>query len=364
MKKIVSIFMAIALSGMLLMGCGDTDTSTPTDQNIENTNEDVVIADDIVEDEGKEVDLEEESDLVEEIELDTTPITIGSLKGPTAMGMVKMMADHEVLEESYYDFVISSAIDEITPKLISGQLDLASVPANMAAVLYNNTEGEIQVVAVNTLGVLYIVENGESVTSIQDLEGKTIYASGKGGTPEYALNYILEQNGLLDTVTIEWKSEHAECVAAIATTEGAIAMLPEPFVTTARMANEDIQVVLDLTQEWNDLGVDSELLTGVLVGRREFLEANETAMSQFLAFYESSTLYANEHVEEAAALIGQYEIVTEAVALQALPKCNITFIASNEMKAVFSGYLEVLFDQNPASVGGTLPRDDFYYNAN
>ena len=174
---------------------------------------------------------------------------VAALKGPTAMGMVKMMSD----APDAYGFTISAAIDEITPKLVKGEVDIAAVPANMASVLYNNTEGAVKVLAINTLGVLYIVENGDSgVSSIADLKGRTLYASGKGASPEYALNYLLAQNGLdpETDVTVEYKSEHAECLASLLANEGSLALLPQPFVTTAQMKQPTVQVALDLNDEW------------------------------------------------------------------------------------------------------------------
>ena len=250
---------------------------------------------------------------------------------------------------------------------MQGELDIAAVPANLASVLYNNTEGQVQVLAINTLGVLYIVENGDTVHSVEDLKGKTIFASGKGSTPEYALNYMLTQNGIdpETDVTIEWKSEHSECVASLAATENAIAMLPQPFVTTAQTQNENLRVALDMTEEWEKLasesGSDATLITGVVVARKDFVEQNPQLVSAFLSLYEKSVTYANEEVEGAAKLIGEYDIVPEAVAQKALPECNITFIAGDEMQAKLSAYLQTLMDQNPKAVGGQLPADDFYY---
>ncbi len=215
--------------------------------------------------------------------------------------------------------------------------------------------------------MLYIVENGDTVHSVEDLKGKTIFASGKGSTPEYALNYMLTQNGIdpETDVTIEWKSEHSECVASLAATENAIAMLPQPFVTTAQTQNENLRVALDMTEEWEKLasesGSDATLITGVVVARKDFVEQNPQLVSVFLSLYEKSVTYANEEVEGAAKLIGEYDIVPEAVAQKALPECNITFIAGDEMQAKLSAYLQTLMDQNPKAVGGQLPADDFYY---
>ena len=224
----------------------------------------------------------------------------------------------------------------------------------------------MSLLAVNTLGVIYIVETGESVQSVADLKGKTIYASGKGATPEYALNYVLKQNGIdpEKDVTIEYKSEHAECAAALAEAENGIAMLPQPFVTTAQVKNDKIRIALDMTEEWEKVqtGEDkSALITGVVVVRNEFLQAHPEAVAAFMDEYKASTEYVTANVEEAAALIEKYDIVPAAVAQKALPYCNITFIEGEDMKTQLGGYLNTLFEQNADAVGGTLPDEGFYY---
>lgn len=284
-----------------------------------------------------------------------------ALKGPTAMGLVKLMKDDEAAGN--YQFTIAAAIDEVTPLLVKGGADIACVPANLASVLYNNTEGGVRVLAVNTLGVIYIVENGDTVHSVDDLKGKIIYASGKGATPEYALNYILTGNGIDPTsdVTIEWKSEHAECLNALLSQDGSIAMLPQPFVTTAQMKAEGLRVALDLTAEWDALGADSTMITGVAVARKEFVESRPEAVNAFLDAYRDSVEWVNANVADAAVLIGNYDIVPEAVAARALPACNITFIEGDALREKLSGYLAVLLAAEPKSVGGKLPEDDFYY---
>ena len=286
------------------------------------------------------------------------------------MGMVQFMdqVDSGVLTDNNYTFSIAAAIDEVTPMLAKGELDIAAIPANVSSVLYNNNSAGFQVLAINTLGVLYIVESGNTVQSMEDLRGKTIYASGKGATPEYALNYILSANGIDPTadVTIEWKSEHAECLSALMAQENAIAMLPQPFVTTAQTKSDRIRVALDLTQEWDALQKGNEtpsaLITGVVVARREFVEQNPDAVSAFLDHYKTSVEYVNSNTDGAAQMVGQYGIVTAEVAKKALPACNITFIEGKEMQEKLSGYLAVLFEQNPRSIGGALPGDDFYFS--
>lgn len=299
---------------------------------------------------------------------DPVDVNVMALKGPTAMGMVKFMkdVDDKAIDDNNYNFEIVSAIDEVTPALVKGEVDIAAVPANMASVLYNNQDKNIQVLAVNTLGVLYICETGDSVKTVKDLKGKTIYASGKGATPEYALNYILEGNGLVPgkDVKIEWKSEHSECVAAIAKDENAIAMLPQPFVSAAQVKNPKINVALDLTKEWDSLQEekdDSTLITGVVVARKDFIEKNPEAVEAFLENYKKSVDYVNENTEDAAKLVGEYDIVPAKVAEKALPQCNIVLLTGDEMEDKLSGYLEILAKQNAKAVGGKVPEDDFYY---
>ena len=323
---------------------------------------------------GTEQETTEETPVVESV-----TVRVAALKGPTAMGMVKLMSDSAAAAESgeeptgnTYDFTLAASADEVSPKLMQGELDIACVPANLASVLYNRTDGGIVTLAVNTLGVLYIVENGNSVQSMADLAGRTIAASGKGSTPEYALRYLLSENGIdPDTgVTIDWKSEHSECVAALASGAATIAMLPQPFVTVAQTQLPDLRVALDLTEEWDALDNGSALLTGVVVARADFVEEHPAAVEEFLTSYAESVEWVNANTAEAAELIGGYDIVDAAVAERALPYCNIVCITGSEMKDMLSGYLQVLFDAAPASVGqdaetgeGGLPGDDFYYGA-
>ena len=303
----------------------------------------------------------------EQEEFTPASYSIAALKGPTAMGLVKLMKDSESGETTgnEYTFTLAGSADEVTPALLKGELDMACVPANLAAVLYNKTEGEIEVLAVNTLGVLYIVENGESVHSMADLKGQTIVAAGKGSTPEYALRYLLTENGIDpdNDVTIDWKSEHSECVAALASGQATIALLPQPFVTVAQGKIEGLRMALDLTAEWDKLDNGSGLITGVAVARKAFVEEHPAAVDAFLQAYAGSVDWVNANTAEAAAVIGDLGIVDAAVAEKALPYCNIVCLTGGEMEAKLSGYLQVLFDQNPKAVGGAMPGDDFYYGA-
>ena len=294
------------------------------------------------------------------------PVTtrIAALKGPTAMGLVKLMSDApSSVNGPLYDFTLAGSADEVTPALIKGELDMACVPANLAAVLYNKTEGAVQVLAVNTLGVLYIVENGESVQSLADLKGKTVVAAGKGSTPEYALRYLLSENGIDPDadVTLDWKSEHSECVAALASGQASIALLPQPFVTVAQSKLEGLRMALDLTAEWDKLDNGSTLITGVIVARRDFVEAHPAAVSSFLTAYAASVDWVNANVSDAAALTGEYGIVDAAVAEKALPYCNIVCITGAELLEKLPGYLYVLCNADPAAVGGAMPDNSFYF---
>ena len=264
-----------------------------------------------------------------------------------------------------YTFTLAASATELAPQLVKGDLDIACVPANLAASLYQQTEGQVVTLGINTLGVLYIVENGNAVQSLADLEGKTMVASGKDSTPEYALRYLLEENGVdPDTgVVIDWKNEHSECVSALASGAATIALLPQPFVTVAESKMPELRTALDLTAEWDALDNGSALITGVVVARRDVAEAHPQAMERFLEQYAASVDWVNANTADAAALIGEYGIVDAAVAEKALPACNIVCITGNEMKEKLSGYLQVLCDASADSVGGAMPGDDFYYGA-
>ena len=290
---------------------------------------------------------------------------IAGLQGPTTMGMVKLMKDQESMESPLYEVTMYGAADEIVPLLTKGELDAAAIPANLAATLYQKTEGKIQVAAVNTLGVLYVVTTGDEVASVADLAGKTIYSTGKGTTPEYVLNYILSENGIdpAKDVTIEYKSEATEVLAMLQSAgEGAVAVLPQPYVTAAQAQVEGLTVALDLTEEWNKIDPDSQLITGVLAVRSDYAQQHPEELEVFLADYRSSIEWVTENTADAAQLVAEYGIVAKApLAEKALPACNITYMDGADMKQALSGYLDVLYQQDASSVGGALPGDDFYY---
>lgn len=321
MKKLVSMLLALTL--VLVMGCAQAEDSTSE-----------------------------------------TAVRIGALKGPTAMGMAQMLKD-TADGSTNYQFTLAGAPDEITALLVKGELDVAAVPSNLASVLYNNTNGGVKVAMINTLGVLYVVETGDTVNSVADLKGRTIYSSGKGATPEYSLDYILEQNGISPEtdVTVEFKTEHTELAAALQSGAADLAVLPEPFVTTVLAGNENARVALSLNDEWDKVSDGSGMITGVLVVRSEFAEQNPEALDSLLAAYEQSVNFVNENPAEAAAIIEENGIIKAAVAEKAIPKCNIVFISGNEMRTKLEGFLNVLFSMNPKAVGGALPGDDFYYGA-
>lgn len=298
-------------------------------------------------------------------------VHIAGLKGATTIGMLRMLEQAKAGEgEVDYDFAMYGTPDEIVPKLVQGELDAAAIPANLASVLYNNPGADVQVVAINTLGVLYVVETGESIQSVEDLRGKTVYSTGKGTTPELAFNYILRQNGLdpETDLTVEYKSESTEVAAILAEANDAVAVLPQPYVSAVQMQNERVRMALDLSAEWDvvSTGADgvpeSSMVTGVLVVRTAFAEENPDTMAAMLAEYEASIDWAIANPEQAAPLVVEYGIVEkEPVAQRALPYINIAYIAGDEMETALGGYLEALFEQNPQFVGGALPGEDFYY---
>ena len=300
-------------------------------------------------------------------ELSTTDaLRIAGLKGPTTMGLVNLLSmEADGTAAMDYDLQLYGAADEIVPLLMKGELDMAAIPANLAATLYQKTNGGIQAVAVNTLGVLYVVEQGDTVQSMADLKGRTILSTGKGTTPEYVLRYLLNANGIDPDkdVTIEYYSEATEVTAQMATTEDAIAVLPQPYVTAAGLQDETLRVALNLTEEWNKVA-DTQLITGVTVVRKEYAEEHPDVVAAFLTDYAKSVEAANTDLDGTAALCEEQGVVAKAaIAKKALPNCNIVCLTGDELKADASAYLQVLFDADPAAVGGTLPGDDFYWTA-
>lgn len=295
------------------------------------------------------------------------PVTmrVGAMKGPTSMGLLFLMEQAEAGEcEDTYEFTMATAADELLPLMIKGELDIALVPANVAAVLYQKTNGGVTVIDINTLGVLYFVTGDDSIKSVADLKGKTIYLTGKGTTPEASIRYVLGQNGLAEgDYTLEFKSEATEVAAVLAENPNAIGFLPQPFVTAAMMQNDALKVVLDMNEEWTKLQADgSSMVTGVTVVRNAFLVENEAAVKRFLGEHEESARAINADVEKGATLAVEAGIVAkEPIAKKAIPECNIICVTGEEMKSVLEKYLNVLAEFKAELVGGSVPGEDFYY---
>lgn len=296
-----------------------------------------------------------------------TKINVGVIKGPSGIGMVNLMEDAaNGATANNYTFSVASSPEEISNKIANKELDLATPPTNLAAALYNKTSGKVMMLAASTKGVLYIMENGETVQKVSDLKGKTIYATGKGANPEFILNYILSKNGLdpKKDVKIEFRSENDELAILIANGTAKVALVPEPFVTSIKTQKPELRVALDMTEEWEAAsGGESRLLMGCVIGRKEFVEQNPEAVAAFLTEYKASIEKATTDLDKTANLCAKYEIIPKApIAKAAIPRCNLTYIDGNDMINQIKGYFEVLFAAEPKSVGGALPDDAFYYN--
>lgn len=289
---------------------------------------------------------------------DDTEIRIAALKGPTGMGMVKLADKHNYPN---YTVSIEASPDALNPRIISGEVDVAAVPVNLASVLYNKLDGDISVLAVSTLGVLYVVEAGSEVNSVADLAGKTVYATGQGATPEYILNYLLDKNGVAGSVEVNYVGEHAALATMLADGSAEIGMLPEPNVTSTLAGNDNLRIALNLTEEWNKV-CSTELVQGVVIARKSFVNEHPEAIEQFLREYEKSSAFVNENIDEAAKLIVDAGILGNVeIAKKAIPNCNISFSKGEAMHKAVEGMLTVLFEANPKSIGGKLPDKDFYY---
>ena len=286
------------------------------------------------------------------------PVNVAALAGPTGMGLAYMMQDMQ----DRYSVELFTAPDQVTAKIINGEVDIAAVPINLASVLYKKTEGKINVIAINTLGVLYVLENGNTINSIADLAGKTIWSTGEGSTPEYILNYLLDANGLTDSVKVEYIADNAELIAKLADGSAEVALLPEPHVSIATAQNETVRVALKVNDLWAEKN-DTELVQGVYIVRADYLAEHKAQVDAFLKDAETSANKVVTEEDAAAVVVAQGIIGKEPIAKRAIPNCNITLITGAQMKANVSAMLQVLFDANPKSVGGAMPGDDFYYAA-
>lgn len=340
MKKILSMLLAAVMLATMLAGCGakapePEETSLPT---------------------------QTQTEAATEAEAQTLPKFM-AMSGPTGVGAAKLLKDGvgeviasgEVVEDN----------EQVKNALINGDADIAAIATNMAATLNNKLGGELQVLAVNTLGVLYILEKGESVNAMADLKGKTLYATGQGANPEYVLNYLLKENGVEPAdVDIQWLTGQ-EIIARMTTEEGGVCMLPVPAATTLMMKDETVRQAISLSQEWEKLGAGA-LAQGCIVARKEYVEHNPNCVELFLDAYQDSIAYMTDesHREDAAALVAEFGITAnEKIAAKAIPQCNLVCVRGGEMKQMLQSFYEVLFQANPASIGGAMPGDGFYYDA-
>lgn len=293
---------------------------------------------------------------------DDTVVRVGSLKGPTTIGIVNLMDKSSKGEaEGNYEFTMSAAPDEITAKVVSGDIDIALVPANLASVLYNKTQGGVTAIDINTLGVLYCVTGDSSVKSVKDLAGKTVITTGQGATPEYSLRYLLDQNGITDC-TIEFKSEATEVAAVLTEDPTQVAVLPQPFATVACAQNEAIAPAFALEDEWQTLTDGLGMVTGVTIVRNDFLKEHPAAVSTFISEHQASVNAANSDLDTTAALVVANDIIgKEPIAKKAIPSCNVVCITGDSLKTNLSAYLEVLYNYDPKAVGGNLPGEEFYF---
>jgi len=291
-------------------------------------------------------------------------VTIAGLKGPTSIGMIKLIDEKALNSDAYnVEYVQESAPDALTGKIISGEIQISSLPINLASVLYNKTGGAVQLMAINTVGNLYIVGSDE-ITSLKDLEGKTLGMSAKGSTPDYVINYLLKQNGLEGKVELDYALDHATLAQTVIAGDTTVALLPEPFATQVTMKNTNVKSLIDLNEEWKALSkVESEIYTGCIVVNKVFAENNKEFVSDFLKQYEESVNWVIENQTEASVLVEKNEVMPSAALVEkAIPNCGITYKFAKDDKENINNFYKILFDSNPASVGGVLPDEDFYYS--
>lgn len=364
MKKTLTILLALViLASAALAGCANADVGTPEATDVELTEE---LTEALTEEPTEELTEEAtaEAEAGEETateEMTDEVVKVATLAGPTGMGLIGVIND----DSGKYDVEILSMPDQITPKIINGEVDFATIPSNLASVLYNKTEGAISIVAINTFGVLYILDSTGEITELADLEGKTLTATGLGAAPEYVLAKVLTENGLIDgeNITVEFSPSHSDLSNAFIAGDVAIAMLPEPFVSMTKAQAEVAEVVVSMNEEWEKIfGEGAQMPMGVTVVQNSFLEEHPDLVVQMMQDYQASVDYVHADMEQAAADMVEAGIIgNQAIALQAIPRCEISFVVGEEAQSMVDTFLNVLFESNPASVGGAVPGGDFYY---
>lgn len=379
MKRIIAMLMALAMLTGVLAGCGSQETASAdiaAPEASETAEAPAPASEAPQETPAPAESVQESASQVEEVPEETAAeapyeavdINVAALKGPTGAGMVKLIDDAaNGLTANNYTVTLSADASEVVTKVIAGEFDIACLPTNSAAVVYQKTQGAVKLLALNTEGVLHILQNTaneEPITDWEQLKGKTIYTVGQGANPEYVLDYVLSGHGIDpdNDVTIQFCAAADEVVAACASGEASICMLPEPAVSALMAKVEGFSEIFDMTEGWNEVVEDGSILTqGCVVVQTAFLEEHPEAVKKFLEEYEASANFVTGNNEDAAKLMAQYEIVpSEAIALKALPGCHIIFKAGQEMKDSIEGYYEVLFQADPTSIGGALPDDAFY----
>nr|WP_300091475.1 ABC transporter substrate-binding protein [Sedimentibacter sp.] len=337
MKKL-SLFLVLAMVLSIFAGCS-SKTAAPEPQNAAPQEQ--------VKEEPKE----------------PVDVTIAGLMGPTSIGMIKMIDEKAMNDEQYnVEYIAESAPDALSAKIINGDIQISSVPINLAAVLYNKTGGKIQVMAVNTVGNLYVV-GSDNTSSVAELEGKTIGMSAKGSTPDYAMNYILKQNGLEGKVELDYSADHATLAQAVIAEDTKVALLPQPFVTQTTMKNTNVKMLLDLNEAWKEATKGaSELYTGCIIVNTEFAENNKEFVAEFLKQYEESVNWVLANQKDASVLVEKNGIMPSAAIVEkAIPYCGITYRSASAEKEKLNSFYKILFDSNPASVGGSMPDEKFYF---
>lgn len=333
MKKLFAILLTLTLI-FSLAGCGGNDTASSQPQISSET-------------------------------YTAVDMSVACMTGPTGIGMAKLMADSDAnATANHYTFTVASAATDITGKFLNGEINIASVPTNVAATLYNKTDGKVRMLAVNTYGVLSILEKGNTIKSVADLKGKTIYSTGKGQNPEYILKYILTENGINPEtdVTINFVSSE-DLVAKLISGEAEVALAPEPAATTVMVKNQELNRVISINDEWANVS-DSKLMMGCVIALDSYVAENEKAVEKFLEEYQNSVKFATENIDETATHCATYKITaSDVIAKKAIPTCNLCYVTGSDMKDNVNAYYNVLFNTDPTSVGGKLPAYDLYYKA-
>jgi NitT/TauT family transport system substrate-binding protein len=290
-------------------------------------------------------------------------VVVESLRGPTGLGIAKLAGDNPILPGDFdVEYRFSSAPDVTVSNVLSGEADIAALPTNVAARLYS-AGVPYRILAVNTLGVLYIVSTDPAIEDLGDLEGRELLVSGRGANPDIILRALLEGRGIDpdEDLAIRY-ANHTEAAQLLLSGREQSALLPEPFVTRVLQQSPGARIAVDIQEEWQrQLGAGSTIGLGCIVVHNRLVEEEPAFVATFLEEYLASVEWVRSNPEQAGPIVEELGVgFTAEEAREAIPRANLVGLFGVEAYRAIDPYFRALYAFDPASLGGSLPGQDLF----